>query len=56
MVTSRVGQSSFRQMETLGWAQHRFSNNLFGFPSHKKSKVIYDDMKAKEYQGVSGNS
>ena len=40
------------------WARHNtiFSMTWLGSQVAKKSKVIYDGMKAKEYQGVSGNS
>jgi len=55
MVVIRRGQSNFRERETLRWAQYCFSNELVGFPSHKKSKAIYKDMTAKEWQGVLGN-
>ena len=48
MVLLRHGKSSFGERETLGWAQHYFSNDLARFPSHKKSKVIYEGMKSRE--------
>lgn len=40
MVVIRRGQSNFKERETLGWAQYCFANELFRFPSRKKSKVI----------------
>lgn len=36
MVVIRRGKRSFIQRETLGWAQHYISNDLVGFPSHRK--------------------
>jgi len=41
MIVIRHGQRNFIERETLGWAQHCFSNDLVGFPSYKKIKVIY---------------
>ena len=55
MVVIRCEKSNFRERETLGWAQHFFSNHLVGFPSCKKSKAIYEGMTARECQGVRGN-
>ena len=39
MVVISGGQRNFREMETLGWGQYCFSNELFGFPSHKKVRL-----------------
>ena len=55
MVVIMCGQSNFKERETLGWAQHCFSNDLVGFPSCKKIKAIYESMTTRECQGVLGN-
>lgn len=56
MVVIRHVQSRFRQRENLCWEKHIFVNDLVGFPSQKKSKVVYEGLKARECQGVPGNS
>jgi len=56
MVVIRCVERSFRQSDNLGWAQCSFVNDLFGFPSRKKIKVIYKGMIARECQGVLGNA
>ena len=40
MVVIRHGQTNFRGRETLGWVEYCFANELVGFPSRRKSKVI----------------
>jgi len=45
-------QSSFRQRDNLGWAQHCFVNDLVGFPGRKKSKPIYEGITTRECQVV----
>lgn len=51
----RCGKINFRERETLGWAQHCFSNDCVVFPSCKKSEAIYEGMTASVCQGVPGN-
>ena len=55
MVVIRCGKSNLKERETLGWAQHYFSNDLVGLPSCKKSKAIYESMTTRECQGVPRN-
>ena len=55
MVVIRPGQSNFRDRGTLGWAQYCSANELARFPSHKKSKSIYEGMTTRECEGVLGN-
>jgi len=38
----------------LGLSTTLFFKDLVGFPSHKKSKAIYEGMKTRECQGVYG--
>ena len=49
MVVIRRGQRNFKERETLGWAQYYFSNELVGFPSHKKSKVICEGVSVNQF-------
>ena len=49
MVVIRHGQSNFKERETLVWAQYCFANELVGFPSHKKSKVICEDASVSQF-------
>ena len=49
MVVIRCGQINFKERETLGWAQYCFSNELVGFPSRKKSKVIYEGVSVSQF-------
>ena len=56
MVVIRRGQRNFRERETLGWAKYCYANELVGFLSHKKSKVIHEGMKTRECQHVQGIS
>ena len=49
MVVIRRGQSNFRERETLGWAQHGFANELVGFPSRKKNKVVYESVSFSQF-------
>ena len=57
MVTTIRGLSNkFQTKGDFGLGTTEFSNALVGFPSCKKSKVIYEGMTTRDYQGVLGNA
>ena len=49
MVVIRCGKRNYRERETLGWAQYCFANELVGFPSRKRSKVVYDSVSVSQF-------
>jgi len=49
MVMIRHRQINFRERETLGWAQYCFANELVGFPSRKKSKLICEGVSVSQF-------
>jgi len=49
MVVIRRGKIHFRERETSGWAQYCFANELVGFPSRQKSKVICESVSVSQF-------
>lgn len=49
MVVIWCGQSNFRERETLGLPQYYFANELVGFASCKKNKVICEGVSVSQF-------